>query len=93
MMKFASETDFVQFLIERADHSPNVIVGMGVHSPTDCDGFVSRGRGDNFVTGYFYSAEKGFYDHFMIRTNWLNAEDGESTIKAIRSVTNHFYYH
>ena len=93
MFKFDDATQFVEFLMKRADHSPNVIVGMGVHSPIDCDGYLMTGIGSNYVHGYFYSAEKGFYDPFMIRTNWLNAEDGESTIKAIRSVTEHFYYY
>ena len=72
-------------MITRADNTPDTIVGMRVRSPTDCDGYVMRGIGDNFITGYFYR-DGYFYDHFSIGPGYWRAEDSESDIREIRRV-------
>ena len=91
IMRFEDSTEFVKYVVERADKSPDVIVGL---SP-DCFSFFSSG---SWISGYFYKNGK-FYDHFTIYKNPKythgrlgGAETAESIIKQIRKVTNQFYY-
>lgn len=89
---FKNTTEFIAHVITRADNKSNTIIGMGVHSPSDCEGCKMKGIGNNFITGYFYN-EGHFYDHFKIDTNIHRAEDGERKINEIRKITKSLGYY
>lgn len=92
-LKFNNEKEFVKYIINRADHSSDVIVGLGIHAPRSLDGYKMYSSGC-FITGYFYKNGK-FYDHFSIRENgcrYGGKTTAEINIKYIREVTDIFYY-
>ena len=95
MIHFKNTTDFIRALIDRRDNSKDTIVGLDVQSPTDCDGVKFENIGDNHITGFFYRADKGFYDYFIIDTNFGRATYAKNHIKQqIRTVTTSLgYYH
>lgn len=91
ILRFDNSKEFIEFINKRADHSPDIIVGLGA----DCFSFFSCG---SWISGYFYKNGK-FYDHFTIYKNPTQAhgrlggiETCESIIKQIRKVTDVYYY-
>lgn len=92
--KFNNTTEFVKALTQRVDNNKDTIVALGVQSPTDCDGRKLENIGDNHIRGFFYRADKGYYDSFIIKTNFHRSKYADNNIKQIRNVTTALgYYH
>lgn len=92
-LKFDNEKQFVEYVISRADHSPDIIVGLGIRAPRSLDGYEMFSSGC-FIAGYFYKNGK-FCDHFSIRENgcrYGSKTTAEINIKDLRKVTDVFYY-
>ena len=95
MKNFSNETEFIKEVIKRADHSPNVIIGLGVSCKRSLDGYPMYSTG-SYISGYFYKNGR-FYDHFTIRGSnkdckFGDLESAERFIKKIRKITKIFYY-
>lgn len=95
MRNFNNETEFIKEIIKRADHSPDVIIGLGVNCKRSLDGYPMYSTG-SYISGYFYKNGR-FYDHFTIRGGNKDCKFGdlktaEHFIEKIRKITDIFYY-